>query len=250
MGIYDFTQNVNDEIAKKAMFFCSNPQCLCFTSYSTSEGRARKIAEAAHVLPSGLKGPRANKTGQYPNINPASSENGIWLCVVCHSEIDADPNAYSPSKLFKWKKDQEALIRGIVGKDLEAAILSLTNSKRYHQATHDFLSFLESRRMLYEALDHEFPPRVLESIELIRGNIFNIRAKVADDSVLANNVNFLQSKIDDFLRELGDIDLKSLRCGDTEWPRFADALMVLRKKMIVSIRILAMHSGYETKFLR
>jgi hypothetical protein len=251
MGVYDFKPVVVDEITKKAMFFCSNPQCLCFTSYSNSEGKARKIAEAAHVLPSGINGPRAGKANQYPKVERNSSENGIWLCVSCHDQIDADPDAYSPSKLFRWKKNQEALIRSIVGKDLEAAILSLINSKHYHQATHDFLSALEGRRMLYEALDHEFPSRVLESVEIIRYRINDVRAKVENDSMLANNVNFLQSKIDDFLRELSGINLKTLQCNSNnpDWVKFSNNLYVLRQKMMVSIRILAMHSGYETKFL-
>lgn len=80
MREHDFSQTVVKEIAQKAMYICSNPQCLCLTGYGTTEGKARSIAEAAHVLPSGKKGPRADDKSSHTKIDLPSSENGLWLC--------------------------------------------------------------------------------------------------------------------------------------------------------------------------
>lgn len=251
MRKHNFKPAVVDEIGKKAMHFCSNPDCLRFTTYSNTDGAPRRVAEAAHILPAGTKGPRAKMIPRFSNIALDSAENGIWLCLTCHDLIDADEDAYPPKRLLKWKKDQEILIRKIVGKDLEKAILELQSATRYHQLTREFLSRLEGRRVLYEGLDHEFPPRVLDSLNLIRIHIIDVRAKVTRESRLEKATNLIQKFIDDFLRKMGEIDLTTLRCdgGDPAWMKFSSELQALRRRMMIVLRVLGTHAGYDFKFL-
>jgi hypothetical protein len=246
----DFTEAVKKKIAQEAMFICSSTSCFRFTGYITSEGGARTIAEAAHIYAAGKDGPRAKKNADPKELK--SKENGIWLCSICHKKIDDDPKWYPESMLRQWKKDHQEILRKIVGKDLESAILDLRNHKRHHDETREFLSFLENKRVMYEGMDHEFPPRVLQSLELIRERLIQTRAKVNPDTELFTALNRLQQSIDTFLRDIGkDTDLKELRCdsNDPRWTRFSAELLKLRKGIVIIMTVLADHSGYTLSWV-
>jgi hypothetical protein len=246
----EFSEKIKKEIAQKAMFVCSNPGCLCLTGYSTTEGKARSIAEAAHINAASKNGPRQG-AGLSDN-QLKSSSNGIWLCKICHDKVDDDPSHYDVDTLNKWKKGHEAVIKNIVGKDLESALLDLRSSKRYHEETRELISFLESKRVLYEGLDLEFPSRVLESLNIIRERVSFTRAKVNPDTELYISLNKLQSAVNDFLKNIGkDTDLSVLRCdsNDEKWCKFADELIKLRSGMIIILKILAGDAGYKLSWI-
>jgi hypothetical protein len=248
MGEHKFPDTVVGEIAKKAMLICSNPHCLRLTGYSTTEGKPRAIAEAAHVLPSGKSGPRHESIVNYPELDLSSAENGIWLCLGCHKKVDDDPRLYAPDMLFGWKKKHEGIVRGLVGLDLEAALLELRDAKRYHQETKDLLSYFDNKRALYEELDSEFPPRVLDSIEMMRTRITETRSRVSADSEVFIALGRMQDAINAFLRNIGPkTDLRKLRCngGDPVWLRFSEELMKFRAEMIVIIEYLAEGCSYQ-----
>lgn len=248
MREHDFSDTVVREIGQAAMFVCENPDCLCFTGFSSTEGRPKRIAEAAHVLPSGRKGPRAKSVSAFPNLDLSSSGNGVWLCRNCHSEVDNDPARFPATLLFQWKTQHQDLMRRIVGKDLEAALLNLGNAKRYHQEVRELLSFFDSRRVLYEGMDAEFPPRVLESLDIIRQRLIQTRAAINPDSDLFPVIRILQTAIDRFLRNVGAAtDLRTLRCNsqDPEWRKFSHELHNFREEMLVVLRILAGNAGYH-----
>jgi hypothetical protein len=216
------------------------------TGYGTTEGKPRAIAEAAHITPAGAAGPRAEATKSQADTK--SEKNGIWLCSICHTKIDDDPALYPAELLRRWKTDHEKVIRTIVGKDLETALLDLRNHKHYHAETREFLSFLESKRVLYEGLDQEFPPRVLESLELIRERVVQTRAKVNPDTEVFVALNKIQDAVNKFLREIGsDTDLRELRCngGDPTWRRFSEALLRLRSGIIIILKVVAGDAGYR-----
>lgn len=139
------------------------------------------------------------------------------------------------------------MVRSLVGLDLEATLLDLRGNKRYHQETRDLLSYLDDRRVLYEGMDHEFPPRVLQSIELMRARVVQTRAQVSPSSKVAEALKHMQTSINDFLRNIGSrADLNKLRCdsNDPVWVKFSDELMRFRSQMIIIIRYLAEGSGY------
>lgn len=241
----DFPETVKRKIAQKAMFICSNPNCLRMTGYGTTDGSARSIAEAAHIAPAKKAGPRsgARKSTEITK----SEKNGIWLCSICHKKIDNDPKWYPAEILRRWKRDHETVIRNIVGKDLETALLELRNTKNYHEETRELLSFLESKRVLYEGLDHEFPPRVLESLELIRERVVQTRAKVSPDSSVFVALNKIQKAVNDFLRNIGsNTDLRALQCNsnDPVWQQFSIELQKLRSGIIIVMKVVAGDAGY------
>lgn len=232
------------------MYICANPTCLCLTGYGTTEGRARTIAEAAHIHSASKKGPRAKPTASAARVKSVS--NGIWLCRVCHAKVDADIRLYSAITLRTWKRDHEDVVRRIVGSDLEAALLDLRNHKRYHDETRAFVSFLESKRVLYEGMDHEFPPRVLESLELIRERLVQTRAKVNPDTDLFVALNRLQTAVSTFLREIGEAtDLRTLRCNgsDPVWRKFSTELGKLRNGIVIIAKLLSGKANYKLTWM-
>jgi hypothetical protein len=252
MREHNFHATVVKEIAQKAMYICANPDCLCLTGYSTTEGNARSIAEGAHILPSGEKGPRFQDKSVYQDINLSSSANGIWLCKICHDKVDDDSSYYSTEKLFEWKSKHEEIIRRLVGKDLETALLELRGVKRYHEETRELLSFIESKRVLYEGLDKEFPPRVLESLNLIRERVTQTRARINPNTDLFTALHAMQIIINNFLREIGkETDLTTLRCdsNDPVWCKFSSELTKLRAEIVIIIKILSGDAGYKLSWV-
>src|SRR5690606_22978224 len=82
----EFSEKIRADIAKQAMLICSNPNCLRFTGYGTSEGNARSIAEAAHINAAKEGGPRSESALSKGELR--ASKNGIWLCKICHDKVD------------------------------------------------------------------------------------------------------------------------------------------------------------------
>ena len=246
----NFPEKARQKIAQAAMHICANPGCLRLTGYETSRGDVRAIAEAAHVVPASAKGPRADSHISAKVVGTVA--NGIWLCLGCHVKCDDDPEEYTSKELRRWKSEHAGIIRDIVGKDLETALVDLRNRKRYVAECRDFLSFMESRRLLYEDMDKEFPPRVLESLNIIRERVTQTRAKVAPDSGVSNALYRIQAASDSFLAGIGpETDLKTLRCdpGNPVWLHFAEQLERFRKAVIIIVQLLADDSGYKLKWI-
>lgn len=246
---HEFSEGVRRKIAQRAMYICSNPACLCVTGYDNSEGKPRSIAEGAHIEAASENGPRSS-AGMAGTAG--KEENGIWLCRICHALVDQDPSRYSARLLKRWKKDHVEILRGIVGKDLEAALLGLKGHRRYHEEMREFISFLESRRVLYEGFDSEFPPRVLESLNLIRERIVQTRARVNPGSELFLALNRMQEAVNKFLREIGpSTDLSTLRCdsNDPNWRSFSAELEKLRTGIVILMKVLAGNADYKLSWV-
>jgi hypothetical protein len=155
-------------------------------------------------------------------------------------------------RLAEWKRLHEAVIRRIVGLDLEAAIAELRSSKRYVTESRELLAFLDSKRVFYEGLDSEFPPRVLDSLMLIRERVASVRAKVATDSQLFAVLGGLQEVIRHFLKEIGpDTNLERLQCDSRNptWVKFANELIKLRQEFTVLLRPIAASAGHPLAWL-
>lgn len=233
------------------MYICSSPDCYRYTSYNTTEGKVRTIAEGAHILAAAKKGPRPDNGKSQGFI--CSAENGIWLCSICHKKVDDDTQYYSESLLKKWKSDHVELLRRLVGKDIESALLELRNEKKHHQDVRDFLSFMDDRRVLYEGLDMEFPPRVLESIEMMRSRVIQLRSLVLSNNRAFMALNQIQAAINEFLSSVGsDTDLRILKCNSTDpkWVKFRDELVKFRKAIVIILKVLSGDSGYELRWAR
>ncbi|QUG77379.1 hypothetical protein GKQ23_21325 [Erwinia sp. E602] len=245
----NFTPRVKEKIAREAMYICSSPYCYRLTSYNTTEGKARTIAEGAHILAASKAGPRADhkESGEFIR----SAENGIWLCSICHEKVDNDPQYYTESKLKEWKSNHTELLRRLVGKDIETALLELRYKKHHRQDVREFLSFMDDRRVLYEGLDMEFPPRVIDSIEMMRSRVIQLRAQVFGDAHVSTSLNQIQTAINEFLASVGrDTDLRTLQCdsNDPKWVKFSEEIEKFRKAVVIILKVLSGDSGYELRW--
>jgi len=85
---------------------CQRPECLD-RLFPVEMGGDKHIAEMAHVIPHGEKGPRhADRPAE--NFDVDSSENLLLLCPTCHTKIDKDPDAFSRALLLDWKQNHLA----------------------------------------------------------------------------------------------------------------------------------------------
>jgi hypothetical protein len=245
-----FTEATARKIAQEAMYFCANPGCLRLTGYGTTKGEPRSIAEAAHIIAASAGGPRSSSRAT--KATRASATNGIWLCKICHKIVDNDAASYSVAILREWKKSHRKLIQRVVGKDIEAALLELRASKRYQGECRELLSFFDSKRVFYEGLDHECPPMVLDSLNIIRTRITDVRGRISPDSELFSVLDALERVVHNFLRNIGaDTNLNELRCDgrDPRWVKFSEELIKLRKEFSVLLQPLAASVEYELDWI-
>ncbi len=101
-----FRQFVKTNLAKRAAYICSCPDCRAFTLGARADGTGVvNIGVAAHITAAAVGGPRFD-----PDIGSddrASEQNGIWLCANCHTRIDANPVYFTVAKLRDWKREAE-----------------------------------------------------------------------------------------------------------------------------------------------
>lgn len=99
----DFPNRVKDNLARRAGFLCSNPDCRKLTVGSNKDGnKATLIGIAAHITAASEGGPRYDNS--ITNEERSSIDNGIWLCSNCASLIDRDPHIYNDELLRRWKQ--------------------------------------------------------------------------------------------------------------------------------------------------
>ncbi|MNN35225.1 hypothetical protein D3C81_1490710 [compost metagenome] len=72
-------------------------------------GGDKHIAEMAHVIPHGEKGPRHDErpSGEF---EVDAFENLLLLCPTCHTIVDKNSAAYSRSTLLEWKNNHLAAL--------------------------------------------------------------------------------------------------------------------------------------------
>lgn len=99
----DFPIKVKDNLAKRAGFLCSNPDCKKVTVGSNeNENKSTLIGVAAHITAASEGGPRYDNS--LTSEERGSIDNGIWLCGNCATLIDRDPAKYSEDLLRGWKQ--------------------------------------------------------------------------------------------------------------------------------------------------
>ncbi|WP_120496446.1 hypothetical protein [Kiloniella sp. EL199] len=111
----DFSPKTIDILAKRAAFYCSNPNCKVATvAPNSNSNKTVIIGEAAHIY-----GARPNSARfKHQMTDHARSEitNGVWLCRNCHKKVDRDETKYPPETLFKWREQHETSIENQLGK--------------------------------------------------------------------------------------------------------------------------------------
>lgn len=83
--------------------YCQRPDCLQ-PLFPAEMGGEKHIAEMAHVIPHGEKGPRHDERPD-GEFEADTVENLLLLCPGCHTLIDKNAAAFSRSTLLTWKSN-------------------------------------------------------------------------------------------------------------------------------------------------
>ncbi|HBR14497.1 MAG TPA: hypothetical protein DD723_03005 [Candidatus Omnitrophica bacterium] len=92
--------------------YCQNPSCNDKLFVNIGDGNIH-IAEMAHIISAGDKGPRANKKmskeerGKYKNL--------ILLCANCHTKVDKAEKEYPDHLILEWKKSHIQKVKDLFG---------------------------------------------------------------------------------------------------------------------------------------
>lgn len=108
MAVRDsFSQATKTNLAKRAAYLCSCPDCRAFTLGARADGDGViNIGVAAHITAASAGGPRFDPL--IDAADRASEQNGLWLCANCHTRIDANPEHFTIAMLREWKLEAEA----------------------------------------------------------------------------------------------------------------------------------------------
>ena len=98
----EFTEKTKRQIARRAGWHCSDPSCRRLTIGANSDGTDEiNLGVAAHICAAAPRGPRYDE-----NQTPAqrkSAENGIWLCQLHGTAVDAKDSKHTRERLREWK---------------------------------------------------------------------------------------------------------------------------------------------------
>jgi hypothetical protein len=115
-----FSTLVQQTVARRTGFRCSNPKCRKSTMgpHSLQPDGFEYVGEAAHICAQRVEGERYDP--DQPREEREALPNAIHLCCTCHGLIDhvgAASNGYATTLLRQWKQSAEAqaessLLRG------------------------------------------------------------------------------------------------------------------------------------------
>ncbi|MDH1549095.1 MULTISPECIES: HNH endonuclease [Pseudomonas] len=239
----NFSPSTVKHIAFEAHLFCSNPECCRFTSYTTTSGKPRAIAEAAHINAASLTGPRPSAISSGEDLKSAS--NGIWLCKICHDKIDDDPKFYPETKLREWKEKHSVFVQQLIGKDFDLVHFELYARSRNVAQIISVLGFLEGKRVFFESLDAEQPDQVLESLLEIRSRITSALGQMMKGDSASESLREINKIIRSFLT--AHPRLNELKCDatDSDFLRFFDGLQTLRINLLPKVIEIAGNVKYN-----
>lgn len=98
----EFTEKTKLQLAKRAGWLCCDPSCRRPTVGSNSDGNGEMmLGIAAHICAAAPDGPRYD-----PDQTPEqrrSVDNGLWLCRLHGTAIDARDSKFTVELLHQWK---------------------------------------------------------------------------------------------------------------------------------------------------
>ena len=98
----DFSASVKLKLAKRAGFLCSHPLCRRPTIGSASDGNDEiNVGMACHISAAAPGGPRYDAS--ITADQRRSADNGIWLCRIHGTAVDANDPTFTTELLRDWK---------------------------------------------------------------------------------------------------------------------------------------------------
>ena len=98
----EFTEKTKLLIAKRAGWLCSDPSCRRSTIGSNSDGDGEiNLGTAAHICAAAPEGPRYDL--QMTREQRRSPDNGIWMCRLHGTAVDAKDLKFTVELLHEWK---------------------------------------------------------------------------------------------------------------------------------------------------
>jgi hypothetical protein len=98
----EFTEKTKLQIAKRAGWLCSDPSCRRPTVGANSDGDGEvNLGTAAHICAAAPEGPRYDP--KQTRAQRRSPDNGIWMCRLHGTAVDAKDSMYTVELLHEWK---------------------------------------------------------------------------------------------------------------------------------------------------
>jgi hypothetical protein len=153
------------------------PGCpIGFLWRELDDGAAVKLAEVAHIVAAGEKGPRSDREATETELT--SFQNLILLCPNCHTIVDAAPNLYSVESMREWKHAHESRVKEILG------------VVRYHsraQLQREIAILLDENRQIWQTYG---PESVAANMSMV-SDVSSVWRREVVGRVLPNNARVL-----------------------------------------------------------
>ncbi len=132
----EFTPKTKLQIAKRAGWLCSDPECTRPTVGATSTGDGEiMLGEASHICAAAPGGPRFD--AGMSDAERRSAKNGIWMCKLHGTSVDSHDPKFTVELLRGWKAQaEERSHRGVLYNDAgrPAKVSEGELAKRLHAA--------------------------------------------------------------------------------------------------------------------
>src|SRR3990167_7556228 len=122
---HDFKDSTKRQIAKRAGYFCSDPNCRRLTVGATSDGESvMMLGAACHICAAAPGGPRYDAA--MSKDERRSVQNGIWMCNIHAKSIDTHDPKFTVQLLRDWKRlaEEYSHRRALYNEDVQPVIVS------------------------------------------------------------------------------------------------------------------------------
>lgn len=244
----NFSISVKRNLAERAHYICSNPECKKMTARAHDDPNKSTITGIAAHINGATDGKKAIRFD--PKQTPAerkSIKNGIWLCHDCSDIVDKDEKNYPAVLLRQWKHTHEEFIKTLQLKGYASTLELLKPTTLEIDLSKQLIDFFEDKRILYDLYEKEVPSHGMRSILSIRTELDRIRKQLGQNTSLYFRIEKMQNACKTFFSELSLIDLDNLRYdpSNLDWTKFVSNLSELRK--IIGIHIAELSTKYQIR---
>lgn len=162
-----FSVTISNLLAYRSGYICNNPECNVLTIGPASKDPLLKTkkGEAAHIV--GEK-PGAARYRDIGKTHAESDQNGIWLCVACHTLIDKNKGIdYEEDELVGWKRSHEELILVLL-KTHRSPLPLVRRFSSNSKIAQDIVDTLAHKGVMFQQYAMENPDFVILSIDQIK----------------------------------------------------------------------------------